>query len=207
MARRKPWGDVKRDAANSVFVERDVGYLDPGIAPILESLNSVPLLATTSSCIGRIALVEGERHWGRDEDARIVYKTHGTLRVEDLYRVAGRGFRDLWLKATGPILHVRTPSLECALHLLSHARRAGFKHSGIISMGSPGGIVVELTAAPQLYAPLIVGGRRLYRLDHSSLEALVETANRTVEEGRRRLYHLAESDSRDPGACAASSTR
>jgi len=204
VARRREWTRVREEALRAVEEERDIGYLDPGISGILERLNALPLVATTSSCIGRIALVEGEWHWERDEGARIVYKTHGTLREEDILTVIARGYKNLWLKATGPILHIRTPTMDCALHILSAARRAGFKHSGIISAGSPGGIVVELIAATQIYAPLILEGRRLVRLDRESLAQLVKTANETVQEGRRRLEELARILASEPGACADS---
>jgi len=204
VARRREWARVKEEALGAVEEERDVGYLDPGISGILERLNSIPLIATTSSCIGRVALVEGEWHWERDEGARIAYKTHGTLREEDILTIIARGYRNLWLKATGPILHIRTPIMDCALHILAAARGAGFKHSGIISAGGPGGIVVELIAATQIYAPLILEGRRLVRLDRESLAQLVKAANETVKEGRRRLEELTESVVSEPGACAGS---
>jgi len=204
VARRREWARVKEEALRAVEDERDIGYLDPGISGILEQLNSLPLVATTSSCIGRVALVEGEWHWERDEGARIVYKTHGALREEDVLTVLARGYRNLWLKATGPILHMRTPSMECALHILAVARRAGFKHSGIISAGGPGGIVVELIAATQFYTPLILNGRRLVRLDRESLAQLVNAANETVREGRRRLEEFTRTVVSEPGACAGS---
>lgn len=201
MSRRKPWARVKEDSVNSILVERDIGYLDVGIAPILESLNSLKGVATTSSCIGRVALVEGPFHWGRDEDSRIAYKTHSRITPEAILRVMSRGFTDLWLKATGPILHARTSSLDCALHLLGKARESGFKHSGVISHGGPGGSVVEIMSASQLSAPLIVGGVVVVRMGRDYLEALAGRANATVEEGRRRLRLLVDSLLTDPGPC------
>ena len=201
MTRRKPWVKVKDDAVKSILLERDVGYLDVGIGPILETLNSVKNIATTSSCLGRIAIVEGIVHWGRDEDSRIAYKTHGKITPEAILRVLSRGFSNLWLKATGPILHARTNSLECALHMLSKARENGFKHSGIISHGTPSGTVVELMSASQLSTPLVVNGVVVIRMGREYLEALANKANSTVEEGRRRLKSFVDSLLADPGPC------
>jgi len=203
LARKKDWSRIKEEAQRATGTERDIGYLDPGIGGILEEINRIPLVATTSSCLGRIALVEGRWHWERDEGARIVYKTHGALRVEDVLIALSRGYDYLWLKATGPILHLRTPSLDCALHILGLARESGFKHSGIIS-GSDAGFVVELIAATQLYTPLVLDGRRIVRLDWESLSRLVEAANSTVSEGRRRLQALVKAFSDGPGACSGS---
>ena len=201
MVRRRTWDKVREEALNAIIRERDIGYLDPGIADILNALNSLRKLATTSSCIGRIAFVEGKVHWGRDGDSRIVYKTHGRIAPEDIIRVLSRGHRDLWLKATGPIMHVRISDFECALHLLEKAREHGFKHSGIISYGNPGGIVVELMSANQMSAPLAINGIILVKLGGRQLNVLADKANRTVEEGRRKLRLLVENLLKEPSVC------
>jgi tRNA wybutosine-synthesizing protein 3 len=201
VSRRKTWSKVREEALGAVVRERDVGYLDPGIADVLNTLNSLGKLATTSSCNGRIAFVEGKVHWGRDRESRIVYKTHGRIIPEDILRIISRGFRDLWLKATGPIMHVRTNDFDCAMHLLEKARENGFKHSGIISHGNPGGIVVELMSANQMSTPLVADGAILVKLGSRQLSVLAEKANRTVEEGRRRLAWLVEDLARNPGFC------
>jgi len=181
--------------------ERDIGYLDPGIEDILRGLNSLKGVSTTSSCIGRVAIVEGPIHWGRGEDTRIVFKTHGRVRPEDILGVVGRGFDSLWLRASGPILHLRVSSLDCAAHILALARPHGFKHSGVISL-SREGPVVELMSAAQLSAPLIADGRLLVRIDPVSLERLAETANMVVEEGRRGLRGLVSALTASPGPCS-----
>ncbi len=208
MARRKTWEAVKGEALEAVARERDVGYLDPGIGGYLEALNSIPGIATTSTCIGRVAIVEGVRHWGRGEgeESRIVYKTHGRVRPGDIARAMARGFRYLWLKATGPIIHLRTPLEDCAFHVLSIARESGFKHSGVISRGGPGGLVLELLSAPQLAAPLVWEGAWLV-VGEDALGALASAANLVVSEGRERLEEFTRRLSSMPGPCGASSTR
>ncbi len=177
----------KPDIRSVLFEERLIGYLDPGAERYLAPLNEPPKLYTTSSCTGRIAIVEGRFHWLRD-DARIVFKSHDPITVHDVERVLKRPFSDLWLKATGPILHLRAYSLECALELLDAARQSGFKHSGLISAGETG-YTVEVMSSIQLNAPLRLGGVDM--LARESLDRLVELSNRALEEGRRRLEQLA----------------
>ncbi len=189
-----------------IVEERDVGYLDPGIAGVLEALNSLGGVETTSSCIGRVTIVEGRHHWGRDPGSRIVFKTHGRITASDILRVIGRGYRDLWLRATGPILHLATPSPECASHIMMVARGYGFKHSGVISM-KPGRLVVELLSAAQLAAPLVTAGTPVVALSHESLAALAEAANETVAWGRRGLEGLASALTSSPGPCAPAEVR
>ncbi len=181
-------GGAKPDIERMLFEERVIGYLDPGAEAFLRSLNARGNLWTTSSCIGRIAVVEGRFHWERG-GSRIVYKTHDPLSLEELLRVLARPFPDLWLKASGPIIHFQTPRLECALSLLETARNTGFKHSGIISGGQV--YTIEVAAPTRIDAPLRVGRRDLYTID--GLAVLVEKANEALLEGRRRLERLARS--------------
>ncbi|MEN2999837.1 MAG: hypothetical protein ABDH61_04605 [Acidilobaceae archaeon] len=183
------WEEYKRSLLAGLREERLIGYLDPGAESFLELLNRPALVVTTSSCTGRITVVEGEWHWLR-ENARIVFKTHDPVTREELERAAKRFSERLWVKLTGPILHLRTPSLRCAAKLLSHARSSGFKHSGIISLSSRGH-TVELMSGVQLALPLLGG----------DLGELAEILNRALLEGRRRLGELTAKVSSDPGAC------
>ncbi len=169
--------------------ERLIGYLDPGAEEVLLKLNKPAKLETTSSCMGRVSIVEGEWHWMRDE-ARIVYKTHDTLTLDEVERVLSRPFTDLWLKASGPIIHLKSSSIECAHSLIQLARIHGFKHSGIISAQRGGHAVVELMSSLEMSLPLRVRNRDIIR--EESLVEVVELANRIVNLGRRRLYSLAE---------------
>ncbi len=169
--------------------ERLIGYLDPGAEEVLLKLNKPAKLETTSSCMGRVSIVEGEWHWMRDE-ARIVYKTHDTLTLDEVERVLSRPFTDLWLKASGPIIHLKSSSIECAHSLIQLARIHGFKHSGIISAQRGGHAVVELMSSLEMSLPLRVRNRDIIR--EESLVEVVGLANRIVNLGRRRLYSLAE---------------
>ncbi|MEM1873498.1 MAG: hypothetical protein QXS85_04485 [Acidilobaceae archaeon] len=179
--------------------ERIVGYLDPGAEALIEALNKPPLLLTTSSCIGRITVVEGEEHWSRRR-ARVVYKTHDPITVEEVSRVLRRGFESLWLKVSGPIVHFRTLRLSCAFYALSAARRHGFKHSGVVSKHPRLGYAFEVMSSVQMIAPLRLRGVDL--VSEEALELLVSESNALLEKSRRRLDALARELSQNPGFCA-----
>ncbi|MDK2384676.1 MAG: hypothetical protein QI199_07715, partial [Candidatus Korarchaeota archaeon] len=72
---------------------------------------------------------------------------------------------------------------------LDIARRAGFKHSGILS-SSEKGVLVELRTGIRIAAPVKRGGAML--VSPEGLRSLVDMANRAVSEGRRRLERLRE---------------
>ncbi|WP_117354751.1 hypothetical protein [Acidilobus sp. 7A] len=178
----------KADVRELLLEERLVGYLDPHAERYLLKING-PYLTTTSSCTGRITLVEGKWHWLRDS-ARVVFKTHGKISIYQLAEVLARPYEDLWLKVTGPILHARVRGLDKALKLLSIARDAGFKHSGIMHIESDETLMVELISAVQVSEPLKANGKWL--VEPSSLKDLVDLSNRALEEGWRRLARLSE---------------
>ena len=195
------WLKFKRALLERVWEDRLIGYLDPGAERFLEALNKPKLLVTTSSCTGRITVVEGLWHWEREE-ARVLYKTHDPIDVETLWKHATRPFAaNVWLKVTGPIIHFRTPSLRCASKLLQHARSSGFKHSGLISIDPVEGHTVEVMSGVQLMIPLRRDGVTI--IDRSSLEKLAAMANEALLEGRRRLETLSAKLSLDPGGCEA----
>jgi len=169
--------------------ERLVGYLDPGAEGVLRVLNSMQPVETTSSCLGRVTVIEGEWPWERREETRIVLKSHIGLTPERVALIISRPFDNLWLKASGPIIHFRVYTRECAESLLRVAREAGFKHSGAITLtGDPGCCVVEVSSPTEIAVPLKLEGRIL--LTGRALAEVVLRANKVVDEGRARLARL-----------------
>lgn len=178
-----------RSVDGVLLEERLVGYLDPGAEAVLRELNLNPYMETTSSCLGRVTIVEGEWPWERREETRIVLKSHTGVTPEAVALVVARPFDNLWLKASGPIIHFRVYRVECAEALLQAARQAGFKHSGAITLaGDPGCCVVEVSSPTEISVPLKLGGRLLLRGD--DLIEVVSRANGAVREGRARLSRL-----------------
>ena len=167
--------------------DREIGYLDPGIEEVLEEFFRRPGSYTTSSCSGRITLVDAPWPWSR-RDSEVVFRSHDPVTVEEVAGIMEQPvLHTLWLVAAGPIIHVVTTGVEEAFSILDAARRAGFKHSGILS-SSEKGILVELRTGIRIVTPLKKGDMILVPRDR--LPLLVDLANRSVAEGRRRLRRL-----------------
>ncbi len=184
------WYEFKNKYLDSLLEERLVSYLDPGAEEILYKINSLENVVTTSSCIGRITIVEAEFPWERREDSRIVLKTHSKVDEFKIALVLSRDLAPLWLKVTGPIIHFRIKNFECASALLNIARRSGFKHSGIISIDErgPSCCTVEINSPTQMIVPLKTKKKVLIR--GNDLKVLVLLANEILFEGRKRLRNL-----------------
>ena len=173
------YGRMKKD--------REIGYLDPGIEEVLQRFFERPKSYTTSSCSGRITIVDAERPWTRDGSI-VVYRSHDPVSLDEVMGVLSKpAAHTLWFIAAGPIIHVVCYDEEEAYEVLRIAREAGFKHSGILSKTSKG-VIVELRTGIRIVVPLKEGDRML--VDEGYVAKLLEHANRAVAEGRERLKRL-----------------
>jgi tRNA wybutosine-synthesizing protein 3 len=187
---RDEWLKLKRSYLDALPEERLVAYLDLGAEEVLRRINSLEKVVTTSSCMGRITIIEALYPWERREDSRIVLKVHREITLAEVATIISRPFDNLWLKVSGPIFHLRVRDFDCASSLLDLARRTGFKHSGIISLDlkGPSCCTVEINSPTQLISPLKINGRILLRGD--DLREVIAKANSILREGRRRLRSL-----------------
>ncbi len=189
MARPPGWEEAKLRAWRRLWEDLEIGYLDTDILEVLVELFARPGAYPVSSCSGRVVVVDAEYPWERD-DTNLVFKKHGPVTAAELEAVASRPFlRRLWLSVQGPIYHVYAADLGEALELLGVARRAGFKHSGVLSCG-PSGCVVELRTGVRMAAPIAERGGP--RLDRRLLEWLAGVANAVLAEAKARNARLLE---------------
>ena len=176
-----------------IIEERMLGYLDPGIEKLLDYFNSFKAIETTSSCVGRISIIESRFPWERREDSRIVFKKHSEVTPEEIAQVMVRFDTTLWLKVTGPILHLRVYKPECVSEVLRAARISGFKHSGAISVSDT--VIVEIHSPTQMIVPLKINGLVVLRGD--ALRSVTRMANDILKEGRSRLDRLIRNTSNE----------
>lgn len=160
--------------------------VDQKILPLLHLINASEDYYTTSSCAGRIVLLELPE-LGDKQRATFVGKWHRTVEFLDIStaaKLATKGY--LWLLAQSPIFHVSSCNLPRADALLKCAFAAGFKHSGLKSTGN--NVIVELCSTERLDAPLGKDGRLL--CDENYLHLLVSIANQVIERSTIKLEHL-----------------
>ncbi len=182
----KRWAQWRERWYRRIWEDIEVGYLDRDILPLLEAFFRCPHYYTISSCSGRAVVVDAPYPWSR-KDSGILLKKHEPLTVEDIENALQQPVvYTLWLNVQGPILHVSADSIKWAVRLLKAARKAGFKHSGVLSFSRDRGIIVELRTGVRMIAPLKVRDKVLVK----DLDLLVSEANRILAEGKRRLEKL-----------------
>ena len=109
------------------------GSIDEDIRPLLERINSYPEYETTSSCSGRIVLLDVPRV-GDKKHAQWIYATHDKADADEICNILATCAKPVYFLQEPIILHVNCSSLESANRLLEIARRAGLKRSGIFSL-------------------------------------------------------------------------
>jgi len=183
------WFKRKEEFRRRLFEDLEIGYLDRDILDVLRRLFEFEDIYTISSCSGRITLLDALMPWHR-RGSTILFKKHTPIEVEDIKPYMNVGVVNrLWLVVTGPIIHASTNNVLTARKLLKIARKAGMKHSGILSFSKDKGFIVELKTGVRV-ANLIKTKDEVLIKDDQALRYLVETANEALLEGKEKLNKL-----------------
>ncbi len=183
------WFRRKEEFRKRLFEDLEIGYLDRDILDILRKLFEFEDVYTISSCSGRITLLDALMPWHR-KGSTILFKKHTPIEFEEIkpymnVRVVNR----LWLVVTGPIIHASTLNISAARKLLRIGRKAGMKHSGILSFSVDKGFIVELKTGVRI-ANLIKTKDETVVKDDRTLQYLVEISNEALLEGKEKLNRL-----------------
>ena len=157
--------------------------VDPDIVDILQMINSRKDLFTTSSCSGRIVVIEVP-YPGAKPGARFLGKWHREIRKEDLdeaIRKSKEGY--IMFMVHPPIIHVVAVNPEIAENILKIALSSGFKNSGMRAF--KGKIVVEIRSTERM--DVLIGKDGKLMVSEEYLEILREMANLMLKKGKRKL--------------------
>lgn len=165
--------------------------VDSEILPIIEKINTNYDYFTTSSCAGRIVLIQLPQ-LGDKEAAQFLGKWHREVEVNEVMAAYKKARENItvFLLAQSPIIHVRCKTLKSAVALRNLAIESGLKYSTLKSVTlnskcEPQKLVVEILSSENIHVPIAKNGR-LYP-DHDYLSFLVENANQALRRAREKL--------------------
>ena len=177
---------AKREALESLFTAMGEGKVDGDITDLLLLINSINGVYTTSSCSGRIGIIE-EPDLGAKPLARWLVKVHRPIEFEEAREAlknAGKGL--IFLKSQPPILHVVAEDMEKAKRLHELGLASGFKYTTFKVVSKR--YLVEINATEYLTAPLGRDGKVL--VDDEYLRFAVELGNDMLKRSKGRLPRL-----------------
>lgn len=178
--------DAKENALKSLNDAFDKGKVDEGVLPILDLINTIKGFYTSSSCAGRIVLLEIPQI-GDKRGATFLGVWHRTIEPDELKTAATKattGF--LWLLAQAPILHIGAETLQLADKMVKTAISCGFKNSAVKSIGKK--IIIELCSTERLDAP--IGRDGCLFCNEKQLSLLVQISNEVIERSQEKMSRL-----------------
>jgi len=157
--------------------------VDKKAIPIIEKLNGIDEFFTTSSCSGRIAIMELPSI-GNKIDARFLGKWDDKIKIQDIKNALENAEKgEIWMLAQPPIFHVSASDVNAASKLIKVAKQSGFKNSGIRSIGKR--VTVEVRSTEEVDVPLGIDGKLL--CDEKYLSLLVSIANEIMDRIEKKL--------------------
>ena len=156
------------------------GGVDVEIQEIVNIINSQPDYCTTSSCAGRITLLE--RMSDKKFDANWLIASHQPVTFEEVKEKLNSE-HDVWLMQESFILHIFCRTIDYAEEFLQICRDIGFKRSGIIAMKNK--IMIETMGNEKVETIVVKDGKKL--IDDEYLRILVELCNTRMKSNREKM--------------------
>jgi len=163
------------------------GAVDADLLNILKLINASENYFTTSSCAGRIMILEKPLSENKPE-TNILGKWHRQVSLHEVREAVTKHRKNyLWFKLDGFIFHVVARTLDDAVFLLHFVKNLGLRDSGIRSI-SQNGAVVAIVSSERISHLLGVNGKILVK--EEELRELVELANKKFARMRQKLKQL-----------------
>lgn len=183
MSFEKEFLDSKEKALELLKKAKINEKVDKKIISILDLINSSTEFYTTSSCAGRIVLLEIPKI-GDKRNAKFVGIWHRTIKSKDFLSALKNAKNGLlWILAQPPILHISAKKINSADRLVKIANASGFKNSSFKSVDK--NIVVEICSTERLDAPIGKDGVLFCNKDYLNL--LIKIANEVILKSNLKL--------------------
>jgi len=177
---------AKERAMESLKKAIEKKEVDEKAIPIIKKLNGIDEFFTTSSCSGRIVILEIPS-LGNKVGAKFLGKWEDNIALDDIKNALGKAREgEIWLLAQPPIFHVSASDLDAAYRLIKAAKQSGFKNSSIRAIGKR--VAVEISSTEEMDVPLGIDGKLL--CDEKYLSLLVSLANEIMERAKNKLSIL-----------------
>ena len=163
----------------------NIGEWDSKIADLCNKINRNTNYYTTSSCSGRIVLLKASEE---KQPNAFLFRTHDKVSFSQLKKALEKVKYDglIEFQQTSCIMHVACLSLEYAQELVNKAKLAGWKRSGIMSIGKR--FMVELHSTENMSFPIM--NNKVILVDDNFLKLVVELANNKLERVWKKIEKL-----------------
>lgn len=180
---KKEFISVKNRALEKLDEAQSKDEVDKAILPLLDLINSSEEYYTSSSCAGRILLLQIPEI-GDKKKAEFLGRWHRAVKTEEVLEAIRKSDKGtLWLLAQSPIIHIGAKTNIAADKIVKIANANGFKNSNIKSVGRKP--LVEIGSTERLDAPIGEDGKMFCDREH--LDLLVRISNEVMEKSTLKL--------------------
>ncbi len=160
--------------------------VDQEILPLVEKISSKEDYYTTSSCSGRIVLLNKPSS-GKKYLSTWLYSSHSEAKPEEVLASLSKHKKgETWFMMEPFILHVCCRTLEDASRLLYLANSAGIKRAGLISVRKR--FILEIIGTDTI-STLAAKGKDIVA-DEGYIRILVKEANRKLKKNQKKIDKL-----------------
>lgn len=178
--------DHKKQAIQNLDKALQKEKVDSIIIPLLNKINNLPAYFTTSSCAGRIVVMQLPEI-GDKKNAKFLGRWHRKVTKKEVCNaIDSFNIGQLWFLTQPPIFHIGCKSISAANIMMKTGINSGFKHSGIRSIS--GQIIVELQSTERMDMPLSKNGKSM--IPDSLISFLIDTANTALQRAQEKLNRL-----------------
>lgn len=123
------WEKFKEEKIKKFEKAVEEGEADEEILDLVRLINKKEWYVTSSSCAGRILILEGTEKG----EAKHYKKWHHVPKIEEIKKAVDgyKGKKVLWLRVEPFILHIFCKTMEAAMEFMRRAKNAGVKRGGI----------------------------------------------------------------------------
>ena len=180
--------DKKRILTNLELAIRE-GLVDEEIIPTLNKINELNDYYTTSSCIGRVGIMEIPKDKNPKLHSRWLGKWHHYATYDEMFdALKERKNGYIVFVMNSPILHIACKDIESAKKMLELALHSGLKASSIKSV-SDRRVIVEILTTYKVDAPIGEDGKLF--VDDSYLRFLLDYSYLKLKKAREILMRWA----------------
>ncbi|XP_058394286.1 tRNA wybutosine-synthesizing protein 3 homolog [Diceros bicornis minor] len=162
------------------------GSVDEDVVELVQLLNGREEFFTTSSCAGRVILLDGGINGFEVQKQNCCWLlvTHKPCVKDDVIVALKKANGDATLKFEPFVLHVQCRQLQDAQILHSVAIDSGFRNSGI-TVGKRGKTMLAVRSTHGLEVPLSHKGKLMVTEEY--IDFLLKIANQKMEENKKRI--------------------
>ncbi|MCD6172083.1 MAG: hypothetical protein J7J36_06720 [Thermoplasmata archaeon] len=179
----KKFFDKRNNALKSLEKAIYESKVDKKAISIIKKINEKSDFFTTSSCSGRIVVMELPSP-GKKRKAKFLGKWHHEINEGDVYNAIKQAKNgEIWFFVHPPIFHVSAISIKSAKIMLNIAIQSGFKNSSIKAFN--GRVTTEILSTEKMDVPIGKDGK-LY-VSNEYIKLLIEISNILIKKMDKKL--------------------